>query len=340
MTSASDGGSAERPEFLGQFTDRATGVRAVIAVDDTTLGPGLGGVRWKRYPSEQAAVTEVRRLARIMTLKNAVADLPCGGAKSVIVHPEPGLAHDRQAVMEAFGRFVGRLGGLYVPGVDMGTSVADLEAMFPMAEGITCEDPSDYTAIGVFAGIEVALGGSAEGCSVVVQGVGHVGADLAVRLAKAGARVTVTDIDARRAAEVADLAGATFVAPDDVLGVRCDVLAPCAQARLITPAVVDLLQCRIVAGAANDVLSERSCADLLAARGIVYVPDFVINVGGAVRMHALRAGWDGRRLEEALMAIGERVGTVIEATATHRTPLALAEELASARLGRPVAILG
>jgi leucine dehydrogenase len=118
------------------------------------------------------------------------------------------------------------------------------------------------------------------------------------------------------------------------------VLAPCAQARLITPAVVDLLQCRIVAGAANDVLSERSCADLLAARGIVYVPDFVINVGGAVRMHAQRAGWDGRRLEEALMAIGERVGTVIEATATHRTPLALAEELASARLGRPVAILG
>ena len=336
---AEDG--SDWPEFLGRFVDRSTGLQAVVAVHDTTLGPGLGGIRWVRYPSEQAAVAEVRRLARVMTLKNAVAGLPYGGAKSLILRPEPPVVEGRKELMEAFGRFVDRLNGCYVPGVDMGTSAADLTAIVSVAEGITCEDPSDFTAIGVLAGIAAALGGSCRDHAVVVQGVGHVGADLAARLAQAGARVTVSDLDLGRATEVAKRLDAAVVQPDDVLEVPCDVLAPCAQAGLVSRETVDHLRCSIVAGAANDVLAERSCAAALAARGIVYVPDFVINAGGAIRMHAIRAGWDDRQLDEALSAIGERVERIVHrSSATGRTPLDEAEDLASARLGRQVTVLG
>jgi leucine dehydrogenase len=332
---------ADWPEFLGRFADRTAGVQALIAVDDTTLGPGLGGIRWARYPSEEAAVAEVRRLARVMTLKNAVAGVPYGGAKAVILRPEPPVADGHKQVMEAFGRFVDRLDGRYVPGVDMGTSLADLTVMGSIVEGVICEDPSDFTAVGVLAGITAALGGSCRGRSVVVQGVGHVGADLAARLTKAGAQVVVADVDAARAQQVGDRLGAAVVDPDDVLGMECDVLAPCAQAGVVSYDTVARLRCTVVAGAANDVLAERGCAGALAARGITYVPDFVINAGGAIRMHALRAGWDDHQLTQALTAIGTRVDRIITAAReSRRTPLAEAEALASERLGRRVTVLG
>jgi leucine dehydrogenase len=276
-----------------------------------------------------------------MTLKNAVAGIPYGGAKSVILDPEPPVTAGRKEIMKAFGGFVDRLGGSYVPGVDMGTSAVDLTTIVSVAEGVTCEDPSDYTAIGVLAGITAALGGSCKDRSVVVQGVGHVGAELARRLTQSGAHVTVSDIDRERAVEVASRFGAGVVDTDVVLSVPCDVLAPCAQAQLISQESVELLQCSIVAGAANDVLAARNCADAMAARGVIYVPDFVINAGGAIRMHALRAGWDRHELDEALSAIGRRVGRIIGASAeSGRTPLAEAEDLASVRLGRRVAVLG
>jgi leucine dehydrogenase len=336
-----EGDPADCPELLCRFTDRSAGVQAVIALDDTTLGAGLGGIRWLRYPDEGAAVAEVRRLARVMTLKNAVAGIPYGGAKSIILRPEPPVTDGRKTVMEAFGRFVERLDGAYAPGVDMGTSAADLSAIVPVAPGIICEDPSDYTAVGVLAGITAALGGSCRDRSVVVQGVGHVGSDLALRLLKAGARVTVADIDHQRATEVAGSLGVAMIEPDEAIAADCDVLAPCAQAGVVTRETVDLLGCSIVAGAANDVLAERACADALAGRGIVYVPDFVINAGGALRMHALHAGWDERHLDHALTAIGERVGQIIGASGrSGRTPLVEAEDLASVRLGRRISVLG
>ncbi len=325
-------------EHLLRWSDEATGLRAVVAIDDTALGPALGGVRARPYPSEAAAAAEVQRLARVMTLKNAAAGLPYGGAKSVILAPTgPELAARRPEVMAAFGRAVGALGGTYLPGIDMGTGVEDLEVMAPYAPGICCVDPSELTALGVFAGIEAALDGSCGGRRVLVQGAGHVGASLAARLAAAGALVGVADVDMERAERVARAVDGLVVDPDKVPGSPCDVLAPCAVARVVGPANVDELQCAIVAGAANDILADRATAQLLADRGVVYVPDFLLNAGGVIAIHALLAGWDHNRQEEAVMAIGPRVRQVLdEARASGRTPLEVGEQLASERLRRPI----
>jgi len=323
--------------------DDATGMQAVIAIDDTTLGPALGGVRWMPYADMDAAVTEACRLARGMTLKNALAQLPYGGAKSVILSQD-GEA-DRAAVLRAFGRLVAEFDGAYIPGVDMGTTVEDLAVIGTVAPDVACNhaDPSPWTALGVYSGIVAAVRhldhSGLAGHRVVIQGVGHVGANLAQRLANAGAEVVVCDIDPARSERIAASVGGRSVPPEKALGVPCDVLAPCAQARVITTATVPTLGCRIVAGAANDVLSERSCADELAGMGITYVPDFLLNAGGVIHIYAIRSGWDHTRLEGVVMGIGHRTGDVLErARATGRTPLDIAEELADERLGHPASV--
>ena len=193
--------------------DRDSGLSAAISVDDTALGPGLGGVRWMTYPSFDVATEEACRLSRVMTLKNALADIPFGGAKSVIMRHDAddavGDPRQRTAQLLAFAGFINRLGGAYVPGVDMGTSVADSGHHRPVTPWASCahEDPSPATADGVFSAIEAAVHHSLcrplTGVRVVVQGAGHVGAALARRLANAGALVAVADIDTDRAADVA-----------------------------------------------------------------------------------------------------------------------------------------
>jgi leucine dehydrogenase len=336
-------------EELNLCQDRASGLQAVVAVDDTTLGPALGGIRWRHYPDLATAATEARRLARVMTMKNACADLPYGGGKSVICAgpggpPAPGAG--RVVQLEAFGRFVARLGGAYVPGVDMGTSVDDLAVIGGVVRDVSCDhqDPSPMTALGVFAGIRAAVeaaGGSLSEARVLVQGTGHVGAELARHLSAAGSQVLVADIDAVRAGVVAAQVGGTTVDPGAVLDTECDVLSPCASARVIDRTNIDRLRCRIVAGAANDVLAAPELADALVRRGIVYVPDFVVNAGGVIQIHALRSGWGPDKLEGSLLAIGDRVRRILtDADRTRRTPVAVAESMASDRLGRPIALPG
>jgi leucine dehydrogenase len=332
--------------------DRASGLAAAIAVDDTTLGPGLGGVRWMPYPSLLAAVEEAARLSRVMTLKNALAEIPYGGAKSVLLRH--GAAPDgpaRTAQLLAFARCVGRLGGAYVPGVDMGTSVADLAVIATVAPWVSCnhDDPSPATARGVFHSLVAAVhraggtgdsrGTSLAGVHVAVQGAGHVGAVLCDLLAARGARVTVADVDAGRAASVARRVGGTVVAPGSVHRTPCDVFAPCAAARVLQAQSIGELRCALVVGAANDVLADRSCAGLLARRGIVYVPDFVSNAGGVLQIHAERAGWDEARLNDALAAVGRRTTALLDAAASAGAlPLEVAEQWASDRIGHPVTI--
>ncbi len=325
-------------EQLVLCRDDALGLRAVIAIDDTTLGPGLGGVRFRAYPSEAAAVTECRRLAAAMTLKNAVAELPYGGAKSVILQRGP--VRDRTALMHRFGEFVARTGGAYLPGVDMGTSCADLAHMGEAGADVSCseEDPSPWTAAGVAAAIRAAVEHvdgrrGIDGVRVLIQGAGHVGGTLARELAGDGAHIILADVDGERAAAVAAEVDGTTVAADTVLGTPCDVFAPCAVARVAAPETVGRLACRVIAGAANDTLSHRAVADSLQARGIVYVPDFVANAGGVIHIHALRAGWDEKRLRAAVTAIGGRVTDLLErAAATGEMPLAAAEQRAQRRL--------
>jgi leucine dehydrogenase len=327
--------------------DRATGLLAVIAIDDTTLGPGLGGIRWIPYPTYARAVEEACRLSQVMTLKNAVADIPYGGAKSVILR-EGGTADQpvpREAQLLAFGRYVSRLGGAYVPGVDMGTSVADLAVIANVAPWVSCNhnDPSPATALGVFHSLEAAVRHSLRrdlsGVRVTVQGTGHVGSALAGLLADRDAHVCVADVDRRRAAAVAHDIGATVVAPEEAHARPCDVCAPCASARVLHATAIEELRCELVVGAANDVLAERSGAARLAQRGITYVPDFVSNAGGVLQIHAERAGWDASRLGLALDAVGRRTTDLLDESGANGTlPLHVAERWASARLGRTVTI--
>lgn len=334
--------------------DRHTGMRAVIALDDTTLGPGLGGVRWMPYPDERSAAAEACRLARVMTLKNALAGIPYGGAKSVILRRPPSDGSpgpERPAVLRAFGGFVARLNGAYIPGVDMGTTVADLAEIGTVVPDVSCDhvDPSPWTALGVFAGIGAAVAevdgrdpadpSLLAGTRVLVQGAGHVGQALARHLAAAGAAVAVADVDRARAERVAAEVGGTVVDPEAAAGHPCDVWAPCATARVVDAGNVATLGSRIVVGAANDVLAERRCAALLAAHGVTYVPDFLVNAGGVVQIHAVRSGWDQDQLEEAVRRIGDRVHEVLTlARSSGRLPIDVAEELASGQLGRAVGL--
>ncbi len=327
--------------------DRASGLVAAIAVDDTTLGPGLGGVRWIPYRSVDDAVEEACRLSQVMTLKNAVADIPYGGAKSVMLAHGDGTPEgtQREAQLLAFAANVSRLGGTYVPGVDMGTTVADLAVIATVAPWVSCNhnDPSPSTALGVFRSIEAAVRHSMHrdlsGIRVTVQGTGHVGAALVGLLADRGAVLTVADVDAARAAAVAHSVGGTVVAPGAAHAVPCDVFAPCASARVLHAASIKELRCELVVGATNDMLAARVDAERLAARGITYVPDFVANAGGVLQIHAERAGWDADRLGLALDAIGTRTADLLdEAAATRSDPLPVAEQWASARVGRSVTI--
>ena len=316
-------------------SDPGLGLRAVIVIDSTLRGPGLGGVRLRPYASDEDAVRECRRLASAMTLKNAMAELPFGGAKSVII--DSGGFPDRVRAMRRFGEFVAATGGRYFPGVDMGTSTNDLAAMAAAGATVSCSavDPSSWTARGVYAAICAALehvdgSGDLEGKQVLIQGAGHVGDPLAHLLAEEGAVVLVADIDRARAAELAKSVGGWTVEPESALRTECDVLAPCAAARVVNAETAPTLGCRIVAGAANDTLDTGETARLLAERGITYVPDFVANAGGVIQIQAMQEGWSDTRLGSEIDRIGGRVASVLAAaTDTGRTPLEVAEARAA-----------
>jgi leucine dehydrogenase len=344
MTVEGEGLAPDQTEQLVVVHDRISGLGSAIAIDDSTLGPAIGGVRWRRYSDEQEAIIEVRRLARVMTLKSALAGIPSGGAKSVVFHPLPGLeGAARRRVMEAFGRVVARLDGLYVPGLDMGTELDDLRTIATEAPGICLIEPSEQTAVGLFCGIAAAARrrwpGGVAGRLVLVQGVGHVGSSLAAKLVEAGARAAVSDVDAERAQRVAAQVGGAVVAPDAVVGWACDVFAPCAVGQLIDADTAEVFDCAVIAGAANDVLAHRGAAALLLKRGIDYVPDFAVNSGGVIAIYGARAGWEEEETAVMVRGIGELVDELLDiAEDTGRSPLEIAEERASERLGHRVAL--
>ncbi|WP_168583078.1 Glu/Leu/Phe/Val dehydrogenase [Gephyromycinifex aptenodytis] len=302
------------------ISDESVGLRAVIALDDLRLGPGFGGVRMRPYSDAYAAIDEAQRLARAMTFKHALAELPYGGAKSVIV--DDGRARDadaRRALFERFGDAVAATGGRYIPGVDMFTTLADMAVIRSRGATVYCADadPSPWTARGVFAAMKAGAAGvlqasSLDGLVVAVQGVGSVGADLARLAAADGARLVVADIDPQRAATVAEEVGGSVASVEQVATTACDIFAPCAVARVITPSVIPALSCRLIVGAANDTLDSPECDELLRERGITFVPDYVANAGGVIHEHARALAWAQADLERAVEAIGRRVTGLIE----------------------------
>lgn len=328
--------------------DDRVGLRAVIAIDDTTLGPGFGGVRYRAYPSTEAAAREAQRLASAMTLKHALAELPYGGAKSVVMldgEVAPPGSPERRALFARFGEMIARTSGTYVPGVDMGTLLEDMQAIRDDGGARAfCDEvsPSPFTARGVYAAMRAAAihhhgEGGLSGANVVVQGVGSVGAEVA-RLAHAdGAILTVADIDTARAEALARELGGWSVGADEAPFVPADVFAPCAVARVVTRENISHLPARIIAGAANDTLDDPGCAEALREAGITFVPDFVANAGGVVQVHGGVVGWSDEETLAAVDRIGERVGTLLtRADAEGITPLTAALQRASTALGREI----
>lgn len=334
---------------------RRSGLYTIVAIHSTARGPSLGGCRMWSYGDMRAALRDALRLSEGMTYKAAVAGLPQGGGKGVIVVPagERLEGDDRRAALLDFGENVDILDGRYVTAEDVGVSPADIAVVAevtPHVSALPLErggsgDPSPWTALGVQVSIEVAcrqVFGSADlaGRSVAVMGLGHVGGDLARRLAAAGARLVCTDVDEHRRALAGEL-GAQWAEPDQILAADVDVLAPCALGGILDDESVSRLRARIVAGAANNQLAGAAIADRLAARDILWVPDFVVNAGGIVNIavELTPGGYDEARAERDVRAIGDTTRLVLdEARATGVTPLAAAMAIARRRIAEGAAV--
>lgn len=283
-------------EMVELVHDRASGLTAIIALHSTHCGPGAGGTRFWHYADPAGAMRDALRLSRGMSYKNAMAGLPMGGGKAVVL-----LDANRTktpAMLAAFGDAVEQLGGRYVTAEDVGASEADMVAIaqrtphvcgLPAGAGQAGGDPGPFTAHGIYLGIKAAvrhkLGtDSMAGVRVALQGTGSVGGGVARLLARDGAALVLADIDAGRAQALADELGATAVAADAIMTQECDVFSPNALGAILTGARIGGLRCQIVAGGANNQLAQKGDGGLLAQRGILYAPDYVINAGGIINV--------------------------------------------------------
>jgi leucine dehydrogenase len=278
------------------FRDAASGLTAVIAIHSTHLGPAAGGTRFWHYPDPADAITDALRLSRGMSFKNAMAGLPMGGGKGVVL-ADPARTKTPE-MLAAFGRAIDSLGGRYVTAEDVGMTDADMVAIaretrhvsgLPVAAGSAGGDPGPTTAYGVYLGVKAAIRrglgkDSAQGVHIAVQGVGSVGGGLARLLAADGAKLTITDTDMVRATRLARDIGADCIAPSGIMSIEADVLSPCALGAILTEETIAGLRVPIVAGGANNQLATQADADRLYARGILYAPDYVINAGGIINV--------------------------------------------------------
>ena len=344
-------GVFDHPDFdqhdsLQFVQDAASGLRAIIAIHSSALGPAAGGCRRWHYADDDDAVTDALRLSRGMSYKNAVAELPFGGGKAVILASESAPASP--ALFHAFGRAVAALGGRYITAEDVGVSVDDMRQVREVTEFVAGlpqsghnagGDPSPWTALGVFLGIEAAVrarldADSVDGLTVAVQGVGHVGFHLCRLLHEAGAKLIVADVDRANLERLTRAMPATVTAPAAILFAEAEVLAPCALGNVLTSTTIPKLEASIVAGAANNQLGTESDGARLADRGILYAPDYVINAEGIV---SVAREYLGRSSEEEVRAEVERIPTRLatlfeEADSTGKPTNVLADELARRRV--------
>ena len=304
------------------------------------------------YDDSRAALRDALRLSRAMTYKAAVADLPLGGGKGVIVLPASGplSSERRHAALLDFADTVEALGGSYITAEDVGTSSRDMSVIATRTLNVAglargrggSGDPSPFTALGVEAAIRaccerVTGSGSLRGRTICVTGLGHVGSRVAKRCAKAGANLLLADVDQRKR-KLAEELSARWISPDRALEAEVDVLAPCALGGILDDRTVPTLRCRIVAGAANNQLADERIADLLAARGILWAPDFVVNAGGLINIAQELDGYDPARARARVRGIADMLREIFDdAAAIGATPLTAAMELARRRLARATA---
>lgn len=333
-------------ERVVRCSDDVTGMRAIIAVHSTVLGPALGGTRFRRYRSDEDALDDVLRLAAGMTSKAAVSGLDLGGGKAVLLG-DP--AADRtDELMLAYGRAVDHLAGTYVTAEDVGTTQADMDLVRTVtrhATGVSeslggSGDPSPATALGVrcaMSAVAVELWGDAslEGRHIVVTGVGKVGSALVGHLVSAGAVVSVADVDPAATRRMAALHGVEVVKVTDAHRTRCDIFSPCALGGALNAETIPELACAAVVGSANNQLAEPGDARRLADAGVLYAPDYVVNAGGVINIaeELHRDGYDRERARRAIARIEATTATVLaSARADGITTTAAADGVAEARL--------
>jgi len=322
--------------------DKKSGLKAIIAIHSTTLGPAAGGCRLWSYESDDAALTDVLRLSQGMSYKNAMAGLNFGGGKAVIMKTPDFDGSD--ALYEKFGEFVDQLQGDYVTAEDVGMSVSIMQTIgrrtkyvsgLPPKEGRAGGDPSPKTSWGIFKGIDAAvrfkLGReNVEDLTVAVQGVGHVGYYLSKYLSEAGAKLVVADIDEQRVRRVCDEFGAVASSLDDILFESVDVVAPCALGAILSEHSIPRLRTEIVAGGANNQLAVGADGQRLSDAGILYAPDYVINGGGIINVSSEYYGdLDEEEVMESVAQIGPRLtGIFEEAAATGKPTNVIADTMA------------
>jgi leucine dehydrogenase len=341
----------DHEELLTRRGERS-GLPIAIAVHSTVLGPALGGCRMWHYENPEEGADDALRLARAMTLKAAAAGLDLGGGKGVICLPDGApTAEGRRAALLDFADAVESLEGRYITAEDVGTCAEDMAVIagrtshvvgLPPALG-GCGDPSPLTARGVERAIRACCqhrfgSPEVEGLRVCVIGLGHVGTELARRLAESGAELLVSDIEPGRRARAEQL-GARWVDPMEAPLIDCEVLAPCALGGTVDAANAEALRCQIICGAANNMLAAEALAERLARRGIVYAPDFIANAGGLIHVYADLHGDDAAHVDDLVDSIGDTLERVLaEADEAETTPLEAARRLARSRLEGAAAI--
>jgi len=324
------------------------GLKAIVAIHSTHLGPAGGGCRFWHYADPADALKDALRLSRGMSYKNAMAGLPLGGGKAVI------LANSQREktpeMLHAFGKAIDQLCGRYVTAEDVGMSVSDMieiRRQTPFVAGLPVEggevggDPGPHTSLGVFLGIKAAVHralrkDSLNGLHIALQGAGSVATGVAVHAAAEGARISIADVDQAKARHLADAVNGTVVGTDEILGLEADVVSPCALGAILTEETIAALKAPIIAGGANNQLATQEDGRRLHARGILYAPDYVINAGGIINVciEYLRSG-DARLVREKIEGIPVRLEQIwSESAETGRDPASVADSMAQRLIGR------
>lgn len=330
-------------EQVAMFQDKDSGLKAIIGIHSTVLGPSLGGCRMWPYRSENEALRDVLRLSRGMTYKASLAGLDLGGGKAVIIGDS--RKDKTPELLKAFGRCVEWLGGRYITAEDVGMKESDIDLVRTQtrfAVGGSNEggsgDPSCYTALGVFQGLKAAvrsagLGEDLQGLRVAVQGVGNVGYHLCSLLNAAGARLLVTDIYEAQLERVREEFGATLLPPDKIYETECEVFSPCALGAILNRETIPKLRCKIVAGAANNQLETEEDGLELMRRGIVYAPDYAINSGGVINVGCELEGYNRELVLTRVNNIGSTISSILEMSKKESiAPNVAADRLAEQRL--------
>lgn len=327
--------------------DKKAGLKAIIALHDTTLGPAAGGTRVWAYDSEEDAIVDALRLSQGMTHKYAAAGINLGGGKTVVIIESP--EQKGEELFRALGRFIGSLNGRYWTGEDVGTTVGDLEYMKMETDfvvGLPVESggsggPSPYTAIGVIEGMkaccqEIYGDESLKGKRVAVQGIGNVGYDVVKHLVESGADVVIADIDENKVKKAVAELKVRAVGLDEIYGIECDIFSPCALGAIINDKTIPKLRCKIIAGAANNQLEEARHGEVLHKKGILYAPDFIINAGGttADTDQLEEGGFNPERARKKVLRVYDNVMKVIEISKREGIPTyKAADRLAEERIG-------